>query len=202
MNHSRPVWIRELRLRPLPGLPTSLAVADDVDLREDAGVHARSRFERLDAAGSAVYTLREARDAAPDLDPVPGEEVHTLVAVREFRRVPLDASGLALAIFRARPGRAAQLIAALAHWAERAVSLYQPTYLLLAHSLEQPRVVALIAGVRERRALQLARSSPFSVEPVLPEVEPLLEGEVELYSYCPDEAEETFVLGSVSPHAV
>jgi hypothetical protein len=107
-------------------------------------------------------------------------------AVREFRRVPLDASGLALVVFAVRPGRAAQVIATLAHWAERAVSLYQPRDLLLARSLERPGLSVLITGVRERRALEGLRPSPFSLDPVLPEVAPFLAGPPERYRYCPE----------------
>ncbi len=92
-------------------------------------------------------------------------------------------------VFRARPGRAASLIAALGHWSERAVSVYQPTYLLVAHSLEQPTISVLLTGVRERRALQRAQSCPFSLELVLPEVAPLLERAPERYTYCPERVE-------------
>ena len=71
------------------------------------------------------------------------------------------------------------MVGTLAHWAERALSTYQPAYLLLAHSLEQPRVSALLAAVHEGRALAWAR--PFSVEAILPEVRPGLEEEPERY---------------------
>ena len=42
-------------------------------------------------------------------------------------------------ILRNRGGYVAGAIAAVAHWAERAVSLAEPGYLLVAHSLEEPR---------------------------------------------------------------
>jgi hypothetical protein len=170
-----------------------------------ASLHARSRFQHLDDRERfALYSIRDA--SALDREPTgtgPVED-HTLVTVREFRRVPLDASGLRLVLFTARPGRAAQVIAALAHWVERAVSIYQPTYVLLAHSLEQPRLTALVAGVRERRALQWAQSTPFSVD-VLPELAPLLEHEPDHFAYCPEarlDDSPDLATQAVSPFAV
>ena len=96
----------------------------------------------------------------------PGE--HTLVVVREFRRVPLHASALALLLLTARAGSAAPVVAALAHFVERAVSVYQPAYLLLAHSLETPRLSMLMLGVYESAALQAAGATPFSIDTLLP----------------------------------
>lgn len=145
------------------------------------------------------------RDAAgdgrlPAASPLVAED-HTLVVVREFRRVPLDASGLGLMLFSARPGHAARLIATLAHWVERALSVYHPSYLLLARSLEQPRISVLLAGVHEGRALQGAHPGAFSVEPLLSELAPLLDGEPERYAYCPEETDSA-PSHTVSPHAV
>jgi hypothetical protein len=210
VSHARPLYVRELRLGQAPASGPPPALADDLPV-EDAGppgrsIHARSRFRRVDDPGAeAQYTIRAAAPADDDR-PAPGEPgAHTLIAVREFRRVPLDASGLALMVLRARPGRAAAVIAALAHWAERAVSLYQPTYLLLARSLEQPSLIALIAGVRERRALQGARATPFSAEAALAEIAPLLAGEPEVYAYCPERSPGPALAlapREVSPYAV
>lgn len=176
--HTRPLWIRELRLyNALHALP---APGADVE-----PPHARSRFRSLaDPDRLAEYVVRDA-SRAPE-PPLGAVEDHTLAVVREFRRVPLDASGLALMLFTARPGHAARLIATLAHWVERALSAFQPAYLLLARSLEQPGVSVLLAGVHERRALQHARPSPFSVALVLPEVAPLLGASPERYAYCPE----------------
>jgi hypothetical protein len=191
----RPVWTRQLRLYRAPAPGRLHRDADDLP-----DLHAHSRFRHVeDRERFAVYSIRE---APLDLDGErgPGQE-HTLIAVREFRRVPLDASGLGLMLFSARPGCAAQCIATLAHWVERAVSLYQPTYLLLAHALEQPRVVVLLAGVRERRTLQWAGATPFSVDLVLPEVTPLLEGPPDHYAYVPDLLPAALTT-EVSPYAV
>lgn len=137
--------------------------------------------------------------AAPPIEPFVAAH-HTLMVVREFRRVPLDASALALALFRARGGHAASAIAAVAHWAERAVSLSEPAYLLLAHSLEEPRLIALMTGVHECQALAGSRSSAFSVDSLLADAGPLLMGEPEWYAYCaPDFAESSYL---ISPSAV
>jgi hypothetical protein len=167
-------------------------------------LHVWSLFRSLDdPERGALYSIRDAAAEEPTWL-APAEE-HTLVAVREFRRVPLDASALRLVLFTARPGRAAMVIAALAHWVERAVSLYQPTYVLLAHSLEQPGRAALLAGVRERRALEWARSTPFSMELVLPEISAQLARPPEQYAYCrPDADTDPLALTTeaVSPSAV
>jgi len=133
----------------------------------------------------AVYEVRQAPFAGA-LPSLHASQDHTLVAEREFRRVPLDASGLALVVFNARAGCAVQVIAVLGQWVEHAVSLYQPTYLLCARSLEQPRLTALLTGVRERRALQSGRASPFSVDLIMPELVPLLDTAPEHYEYWPD----------------
>jgi hypothetical protein len=188
VHRHRPVWSRALLFYQAPA-PSDVAL----HLSE---VHAHSRFRSTgDGDRYAVYLVRETSDVPPPV--AGGLEAHALVVVREFRRVPLDASGLGLLVFTARPGRAAQVIATLAHWAERAVSLYQPNYLLLARSLEQPGLTTLITGVREGGALEWSRPSPFSVDLVLPEVAPFLLDAPEWYRYCPEG-----VAAAVSPDAV
>lgn len=188
MLRHRPVWSRALLFH-------QAAAPDDVTL--DRGeAHAHSRFRSAHRPDRyAVCLVREAPSLLPRFGP-PVEE-HALAAVREFRRVPLEASGLALVVFAVRPGRAAQVIATLAHWTERAVSLYQPSYLLLARSLEQPGLSVLITGVREHRGPEWLRPSPFSVDPVLPEVAPFLTAPPERYRSCPDRR-----AAAVSPDAV
>jgi hypothetical protein len=165
----------------------------------DEGVHARSFFRSVsDSDRSAVYCVRGVRAGA---SPVPDAEHHTLVVVREFRRVPLHASTLALVVFTARPGCGARVAAILADFAERAVSVYQPAYVLLAHSLEQPRLSALLLAVNETAALQAANPAAFSIDALLPEMRPLLVVEPDWYTYCPEPRTET-VSTIVSPHAV
>jgi hypothetical protein len=183
VDHSGSLWIRELRLAH--GLDVARLAWD----RGEAPAHARSRFRSVTEPDRfAQYSVRDA-SAERAVEPTRSDvQDHTLAVVREFRRVPLDASGLALMLFRARPGQAAPLIAALAHWVERALSTYQPAYLLLARSLEEPSLAALLAGVHERRALQAARPSALSVALVLPEIVPLLEAEPWRYAYYPDGA--------------
>jgi hypothetical protein len=122
--------------------------------------------------------------------------------VREFRRVPLRASALGLVIFAARLGREAQVVAALAHFAERAVSHYQPPYLLLARSREQPGIIALLTGIQASSMLETGIGTPFSVDPLLPEVTPLLVAEPELYAYSPEIETESMFASAVSPYAV
>lgn len=195
----RPLLMRGLRLYSAPDSDMPLHGLDVGD------VHVMSRFQSVrDPDRFALYVVRDSPDAAPvppefagpertglaQAGPVQAgraeaDDDHTLVVVREFRRVPLSASALALMVFRARPGLAAQTIATLAFWMERAVSLYQPSYLLLARSLHEPRLTMLLTGVHECTALQAARPSAFSVDQVLPSLEPLIEGEPELYLYCP-----------------
>jgi hypothetical protein len=182
----RPLWIRDLRLYRASALDDW--PAPGYEEPADAGPHVRSRFRSLsDPECAALYSMRDAAGPSRLGDTVPLlAESHTLVVVREFRRVPLDASTLALVLFSACEDGAARVIATLAHWAERAVSAYQPAYLLLAHSLEQPRVSALLAAVHEGRAPVWTR--PFSVESVLPEVRPWLDDEPEPYVYWPEDS--------------
>ncbi len=165
----------------------------------DVRVHARSRFRSLaDPSRFAHYSVHTA-EGAPGLPLSPGE--HTLVAVREFRRIPLDASSLALAVFRARASRAVTVVAALADFVERAVDLYQPGYLLLAHSLEDPRTSLLLTAVRDSDRLGAAAPAAFNLDEILGELRPMLAAPPECYEYCP-EVEATTVTGAVSPYAV
>lgn len=196
MHRIRPLWVRDLRLYRTALEGTTPWEIDDA---LGAGPHVRSRFRS--ATDPECFALYCVRDAGGEPIPLMASETHTLVVVREFRRVPLDASTLALVLFTAGGGSAARVIATLAHWVERAVSAYQPGYLLLARSLEQPRISALLAAVHERRALQWAWPSPFSVESLLPEVTPWLEAEPERYVYCPEEARPR-PYRALSPYAV
>ena len=168
--------------------------------RFDDTAHARSHFRSVvNPRRFALYSLAE----TPDDDAVVvrlGSDDHTLMVVREFRRVPLFASALSLTLFTARPGRSSAAIAALAHFCERAVSLWEPSYLMLAQSLEQPRLVALFTGVHEGRALAAGSPGSFSLDALFPEIRPMLEEEPELFQYCPEErAADT---ARVSPRAV
>jgi hypothetical protein len=200
MFKCRPTRIRGLSFYRAPGgrLPRpTIALPPDDDV--DGLVHARSRFRSVDDPDLfAVYAVH-------DLGATPPSEAfaathHTLMVVREFRRVPLDASALALALFRARGGHVGRAIAAVAHWAERAVSLAEPAYLLVAHSLEEPRLIALLTGVHECQALAGARVSAFSVDSLLTEVGHLLMADPEWYAYCAPQLADTPQL--ISPSAV
>jgi hypothetical protein len=194
--------MRGLKLYRAIASASSLDDVEGADDLFDARVHARSRFRSQDdATRFAVYTVHDAEAWAPPI-PVnqPGE--HTLIVVREFRRVPLHASALAMLLLTARPGYSAPVLAALAHFVERAVSTYQPAYLLLAHSLEQPRTSALMMGVHECAALAAASPAAFSVEALLPELEPLLMLRPEWFAYCPEPEAQTVSSTLVSPYAV
>jgi hypothetical protein len=183
-----------------PGQREVLSVNDPVDELLDPRIHARSRFQSVgEPERYALYTVHDTEAWAPAEGRAPGE--HTLVVVREFRRVPLHASALGLLLLTARAGSAAAVVAALAHFVERAVSTYQPAYLLLAHSLETPRLSVLMLGVHECAALQAAGATAFSVDRLLPELEPLLTTAPEWFSYCP-EPEAQSVTTLVSPYAV
>jgi hypothetical protein len=202
MLPTRPVWMRGLRLyQTLPrGRRDLLGPLDRGDDLLDPRIHARSRFQSVSEPGRyALYTVHDTEAWAPGEDRVPGE--HTLSVVREFRRVPLHASALGLLLLTARAGSAAPVVAALAHFVERAVSLYQPAYLLLAHSLESPRLSILMLGVHECAALQEAGATAFSVDRLLPELEPWLAVPPEWFSYCPEPEAQT-VSTPVSPYAV
>jgi hypothetical protein len=176
----------------------------DADPLLDTPVHACSRFRSIvDPGRSAFYSVHEAdANLVPFRRPSGGPRQHSLIAVREFRRVPLDASSLALTLFVARPGSAVSVVAALAHFVERAVDLYQPGYLLLAHSLEDPRTSLLLTAVQDSLALAAASPAAFSVEELLDELDALLESPPERFEYCP-EPEATWLSGAaVSPYAV
>src|SRR5688572_9085569 len=94
---SRSSWLRVLRLYDIDAAPPIAALLDDPAL--DARVHACSRFRSvLEPDRRALYSVHDADRGAllplgPPLGGGGGE--HTLMAVREFRRVPLDASSLA-----------------------------------------------------------------------------------------------------------
>jgi hypothetical protein len=206
MFRSRSSWLRVLRLYEAedPVVPPADTLDEPLSML-DARVHARSRFRSVGDPGRfALYSVHNG-DTAPLLAlaaPAAGSEgEHTLIAVREFRRVPLSASSLALTVFTARIGRAVQVVAALAHFVERAVDLYQPAYLLLAHSLEEPRTCLLLMAVHDSAALGAAATAAFSLDGLMPELAPLLAGAPETYAYCPEPAAET-AIGAVSPYAV
>lgn len=183
-----------------PGQRDVLGLNDPVEEMLDPRIHARSRFQSVAEAGRyALYTVHDTEAWAPGDGRAPGE--HTLVVVREFRRVPLHASALGMLLLTARAGSAAAVVAALAHFVERAVSIYQPAYLLLAHSRETPRLSTLMLGVHECTALQAAGSTAFSVDALLPELEPLLATSPEWFAYCPEPEAQT-VTTLVSPYAV
>ena len=197
VQHTRAAWIRGLRLYRQVA-PPETALEDDAVTPLDACVHARSRFTSIEHPDRcAVYSVHE--PGTDDEMPGPGD--HTLVAVREFRRVPLRASTLRLVIFVARAGAEAQALAILAHYAEHALSLYQPAYLLLARSFEAPGIIALLTGVQLSTALESSARCPFSVDALLPELMPLLAAEPEVYSYDPERQAEALV-SAVSPYAV
>jgi hypothetical protein len=199
--------MRGLRLYEgvLPAVSAPTMSTDVGDAKQDR-IHARSRFRSLDSPDRyALYSMHD-RDFSFQNDgrgsPVglaPGD--HTLMVVREFRRVPLRASALALTICTARAGSAASVVATLAHFVERAVSVYQPTYLLLAHSLEQPRIAALLTGLHQCAALQAGRSAAFSLDALMPELRPMLSIEPEVFGYCSD-SDLNALAPQVDPYAV
>jgi hypothetical protein len=160
---------------------------DDVARLTLGQVHARSRFRSVRHPDRfAMYSLHESGPVD-----VQGPGDHRLVVVREFRRVPLRTSALGLVVFVARAGREAQVVAALAHFAERAVSLYQPPYLLLARSLEQPGITVMLAGAQVGTMFDSDAATPFSVDGLLPEIAPLLVADPEWYAYSPSLASDT-----------
>jgi hypothetical protein len=207
MLRSRSAWLRVLRLYDVDEAFTVTSLLDDPFL--DTRVHACSRFRSLeDPARHAVYSVHEADGAALlplglPLDGRPGgrDGEHTLIAVREFRRVPLDASSLALTVFTARPGRAVPVVAALAHFVERAVDVYQPSYLLLAHSLEEPKTSLLLTAVQDTVALAAGNAAAFSLDELGHEVHAMLDAPPERYAYAP-ELRPAPVTGAISPYAV
>ena len=193
MRASRSAWIRGLRLFRGSDANT-LPPDDDVSTAIDGHVHARSRFRSVrHPERVATYSLHE---SGPADFQGPGD--HHLVVVREFRRVPLQAAALGLVLFIARAGREAAVVAALAHFAERAVSLYQPPYLLVARSLEQPGISMLLAGAQAGPGLGAAPLLPFSLADLDREIAPLLAAEPEWYAYAPAAASDPLLSG-VSP---
>ena len=198
MLRSRSVWVRILQLYEVDEDGADPAVVSIANSLLDVRFHARSRFRSLaDPCRFAIYSVHDAADA-PGLPLGIGAQ---LTAVREFRRVPLDASSLALTVFTARPGRAAQVVAALAGFAERAVDAYEPAYLLLARSLDDPRISLLLMAVRDAVALSAAAAAAFSLDPVRAELDPLLIEPPESYAYCP-EIDTAPITGALSPYAV
>lgn len=188
MSKPYATWIRHLTLyreERDPLLAQLMGPEPTLDL-DDPAVGAWSRFRSLGHPERlALYAIRlwEPEDLGA---PTASVENHTLVVVREFRRVPLQASTLGLMLFKAQHGRSAEVAAALALFVEQAVSVYRPAYLLLAHSLEQPCLGVLLTGVREPSAMVAARSAAFSLDRLLPELRPLLAHEPDWYAYCPD----------------
>jgi len=175
VQYTRTAWIRALRLY-------RTSTDDGADLGVDGDVHAQSRFRSVrHPERFALYSLHEPWERGPQ---TPGD--HTLVTVREFRRVPLYATTLGLILFAARAGREAAVVATLAHFAERALSLYQPPYLLLARSFEQPGITMMLTGVREGSVLEAAGASAFSMDQLMPELSPLLSVDPEWYGYVPE----------------
>ena len=203
MFRQRPAWVRGLKLyhADLAGAPGS----EPVGSGEQASIRARSRFRSvLDSGRYAVYTVRETECQESWMPRSPIEAwvgEHSLSVVREFRRVPLQASALSLALFTAQPARSASVVATLAHFVEQAVSLYQPSYLLLAHSREAPWMSALVMGVHEGAALLAVSPAAFSLDGLLPELRPMLVIDPEWYAYDP-EAERALLPTAVSPSAV
>jgi hypothetical protein len=186
MRRSRSAWVRVLQFQDGDALDPVLGSLEDTLF--GVRIHARSRFRSLGCSSRlAIYSVHDA-DGAPGLPPSPGE--HTLIAVREFRRVPLDASTLALTVFTAKPGHAVPVAAALAGFVERAVGLYQPGYVLLAHSLENPRTCLLLTATRDAMLLGAAAPAAFNLDDILIELTPLLATAPESYEYCsePDAA--------------
>src|SRR2546423_15551466 len=199
-------WLRVLRLYEVTDSFTPAAAAVDEQLSLlDARVHARSRFRSVGDPGRfALYSVHNGASAPRLALAAPAAESegeHTLVAVREFRRVPLAASSLALTIFTARPGRAVQVVATIAHFVERAVDLYQPGYLLLAHSLEEPRTCLLLMAVHDSAALGAAGTAALRRDGLRPELAPLLAGAPQTYADFPEPAAEPAARAR-SPYAV
>ena len=199
MLHARSPFTRGLTFWE-PGLDPAVPAASGGADRFDDTAHARSHFRSVaNPRRFALYSLAE----TPATDAVVvrlGSDDHTLMVVREFRRVPLYASALSLTLFTAQPGRASAAIAALAHFCERAVSAWEPSYLMLAQSLEQPRLVALFTGVHQVRALAGGRGGSFSLDALFPEIRTMLEEEPELFHYFSEEPAAD--VARVSPRAV
>ncbi|MBI1736746.1 MAG: hypothetical protein HYR51_16390 [Candidatus Rokubacteria bacterium] len=205
MFHARSIWTRGLTFwEPTLDLPgDAVSVALGTEAAEGPSPYALSRFRsRTNRRRFALYSMAEMPASAPGSVLVRlGSDDHSLAVVREFRRVPLYASSLSLAIFTARPGRAAEAVATLAHFVERAVSAWEPAYVMLARSLEQPCLSVLMAGVHDGRALAGVSRAAFSLDGVMPELEPMLAVEPEIFEYYRAERLEEMV-ALVSPGAV
>jgi hypothetical protein len=199
MFRSRSAWVRNLQLYEVGDDGADPATVSLVEALLDGPVHARSRFRSItDDSRFAVYSVHDAASVASG--PF-GLGEHTLVAVREFRRVPLDASSLGLMLFTAQPGYAVQVVAALAEFVEHAVVAYQPGYALVAHSLRAPHTSLLLTAVQDAEALGAAASAAFNLDRLLVELDPLLATAPECYAYCPEPALSP-AIGAVSPYAV
>jgi hypothetical protein len=197
--HARSLFTRGLTIWDLAGPAFSHEGATGYD---SPPAHARSQFRSLaNPHRVALYSLSEPPAADAVLVRL-GSDDHSLMAVREFRRVPLYASALSLTLFNARPGRSAEAVAAIAHFVERAVSVWEPAYLMLAQSLEQPRVSVLITGVHQGQALAGAAAGAFSLHGLLSEIAPMLEDPPEVFEYCREERAEDELESLISPHAV
>lgn len=185
MIASRPIWTRGLTLWE-PNAGAGEGGAATLDTLEGALPHAHSRFRsRENPRRLALYSLADTSTPGAAIVRV-GTEDHSLMVVREFRRVPLDASSLSLALFIARPGRAAGAVAELAHFVERAVGAWEPSYVMLAQSLDRPHIIVLLAGVHQARALAGAGASGFDRTALPPALGPLLEEAPEIFEYCRD----------------
>lgn len=199
MFHARSLFTRGLTIWDLAGPSFSDEGATGYAAPP---AHARSRFRSLtNPHRVALYSLSEPPAADAVLVRL-GSDDHSLMAVREFRRVPLYASALSLTLFTARSGRAAEAVAAIAHFVERAVSVWEPSYVMLAQSLEQPRISVLITGVHEGHALAGAAAGAFSLRGLMPELRPMLEDAPEAFEYCREERAEDELEALVSPRAV
>lgn len=197
--HARSLFIRGLTIQDLAGR----VISDEGDTGyERPPVHARSRFRSLDNPHRVALYSVSAPPAADTRLVRLGSDDHSLMAIREFRRVPLYASALSLTLFTARPGHAAEAVAAIAHFVASAVRVWDPAYLMLAQSLEQPRMSVLITGVDQGRALAGAAAGSFSLRGLLPELAPMLEDAPEVFAYCREEPAEDELESLVSPHAV
>jgi hypothetical protein len=196
MSRSRPAWVRVLRFYEVGDEGAGFR---PVDALLEGQVHARSRYRSVaDDSRLAVYSVYNAADVPAGAF---GLDEHVLVGVREFRRVPLDASSLGLMLFTARPARAVQVVAALAEFVEHAVVAYQPGYALVAHLLAAPHTSLLLTAVQDATALGEAASAAFNLDRLLAELDPLLDTAPECYAYCP-EAAPVPAVGVVSPYAV
>src|SRR5262245_4724450 len=124
MLRTRPVWMRGLKLYRAIGSADPRHGLEAGDDPLDARIHARSRFRsQADPTRLALYTVHDAEAWAPVAAvSEPGD--HTLIVVREFRRVPLHASALVMLLLTARAGRSAPVMATPGHVDGRAGRRY------------------------------------------------------------------------------